>query len=37
MITADSFLDGERFCKIGKIYDKVLPVPVGAVTIVLRF
>lgn len=36
MIIAVNFLDGERFCIIGNKYDKVLPVPVGAVTIMFR-
>lgn len=34
---AVSFFDGDRFCIIGNKYDKVLPVPVGAVTIMFRF
>lgn len=34
---AVSFFDGDRFCKIGSKYESVLPVPVGAVTMMLRF
>ena len=34
---AVSFFDGLRLFKIGRRYDKVFPVPVGAVTIILRF
>lgn len=34
---AVSFLEGEIFCKMGNKYDKVFPVPVGAVTMIFLF
>lgn len=36
-MTADSFLEGDKFCKRGSKYANVLPVPVGAVTIMFLF
>lgn len=37
MMIAVSFFDGDRFCITGNKYDKVFPVPVGAVTIMFRY
>jgi len=34
---AVSFFDGVVLCRIGSSYERVFPVPVGAVTIMLRF